>query len=96
MLIIRPYEPSDQDEMLRVWYEASVIAHHFVPPSFWAAERKAIVEEYVPIAETWVAEVDGRIIGSGTRGPLTEKLQSTFFDVVKGRNTTYQHWLTFI
>jgi len=45
---------------------------------------------------TPVREVDGRIIGSGARGPLTEKLQSTFFAVVKGQNPAYHHWLTFI
>jgi len=45
---------------------------------------------------TPVREVDGRIIGPGTPGPVTQKLQSVFFDVVKGQNPQYQHWLTYI
>jgi branched-chain amino acid aminotransferase len=45
---------------------------------------------------TPVREVDGRIIGPGTPGPVTQKLQSSFFAVVKGQNPAYQHWLTFI
>ena len=29
----------------------------------------------------------------GTRGPITEKIQSAFFDIVNGRNPKYAHWL---
>jgi branched-chain amino acid aminotransferase len=42
---------------------------------------------------TPVREIDGRSVGSGKRGPITEKLQSMFFDVVNGRSQKYQHWL---
>lgn len=42
---------------------------------------------------TPVREVDGRVVGSGRRGPVTEKLQSMFFDVVNGRSEKYRHWL---
>ena len=43
---------------------------------------------------TPIRELDGRKIGSGMRGPVTEKLQSLYFDVVHGRNSNYNHWLT--
>lgn len=43
---------------------------------------------------TPIRELDGRQIGAGTRGPVTEKIQSLFFDVVNGRNAKYAHWLT--
>jgi branched-chain amino acid aminotransferase len=43
---------------------------------------------------TPIREVDGRVIGQGSRGPITEKIQSLFFDVVNGRNAKYKHWLT--
>jgi branched-chain amino acid aminotransferase len=43
---------------------------------------------------TPVREVDGRVIGTGKRGNITEKLQSIFFDVVKGKNKQYASWLT--
>lgn len=40
-----------------------------------------------------VTEVDRRAVGAGTRGPITKKLQELFFDVLKGRNPKYAHWL---
>ncbi|MGB3288505.1 MAG: branched-chain amino acid transaminase [Burkholderiaceae bacterium] len=43
---------------------------------------------------TPIRDVDGRRIGSGSRGPITEKLQKAFFDVVNGKNAKYHHWLS--
>lgn len=43
---------------------------------------------------TPIRELDGRQIGAGNRGPVTEQLQSMFFDVVGGKATKYKHWLT--
>ena len=43
---------------------------------------------------TPIRELDNRQIGSGSRGPVTEKLQSLFFDVVGGKAEKYKHWLT--
>ncbi|MGB1109766.1 MAG: branched-chain amino acid transaminase [Gammaproteobacteria bacterium] len=43
---------------------------------------------------TPIREVDRRAIGSGSRGPITEQLQSLYFDVVHGRNEKYKHWLS--
>ena len=43
---------------------------------------------------TPIRELDGRQIGAGSRGPVTEQLQSLFFDVVSGKATQYKHWLT--
>ncbi|MEW6387305.1 MAG: branched-chain amino acid transaminase [Thermodesulfobacteriota bacterium] len=45
---------------------------------------------------TPIREVDGRKIGPGKPGPLTQKLQTAFFKVVKGEDPRYQHWLTYI
>ncbi len=45
---------------------------------------------------TPVREVDGRVVGAGKRGPLTEKLQAMFFDVVNGRSEKYRHWLHYV
>ncbi|RKP58991.1 branched-chain amino acid transaminase [Pararobbsia silviterrae] len=42
---------------------------------------------------TPIRELDNRTIGSGSRGPITEKLQSAFFDVVAGKNPKYTNWL---
>jgi len=41
-----------------------------------------------------IRELDGRQIGEGKRGPITEKLQSMYFDAVKGKLAEHQAWLT--
>ena len=45
---------------------------------------------------TPIREYDNRTIGNGSRGPITEKLQSTFFDQVHGRRAEYPEWLTYL
>ena len=43
---------------------------------------------------TPIRELDRVEIGSGSRGPITEKIQTAFFDIVNGRNPKYAAWLT--
>jgi len=45
---------------------------------------------------TPIRELDDRTIGQGRRGPVTEKLQSLFFEVVAGRSEKYGRWLTLV
>jgi branched-chain amino acid aminotransferase len=45
---------------------------------------------------TPIRELDGRKIGIGRRGPVTEKLQTLYFDVVHGRNGGHPEWLTLV
>lgn len=70
-------------------------------------QRRRITREEIYIADeafftgtaaevTPIREVDARIIGNGSRGPITEKLQSAYFDVVAGKNPDYIHHLTYI
>lgn len=42
---------------------------------------------------TPVREVDGKVVGNGARGPITEQIQKTFFDIVAGRKPEFNHWL---
>jgi branched-chain amino acid aminotransferase len=42
---------------------------------------------------TPIRELDRLEIGTGSRGPLTERIQSAFFDIVNGRNPKYAEWL---
>ena len=39
-----------------------------------------------------IRELDGRVIGSGKRGPITEQLQSAYFDQVRGKRDAYPEW----
>jgi len=43
---------------------------------------------------TPIRELDHVQIGTGSRGPVTEKIQSAFFDIVNGRNAKYATWLS--
>jgi branched-chain amino acid aminotransferase len=45
---------------------------------------------------TPVRELDRLTLGQGTRGPITEKIQKAFFDIVNGRNPAYAKWLTLV
>jgi len=45
---------------------------------------------------TPIREIDGRIIGNGSRGPITEILQTKFFKIVKGEDKKYYKWLDFV
>ncbi len=43
---------------------------------------------------TPIREVDDRLIGDGTPGPVTRKLQKAFFDIVQGKTAKHKEWLT--
>lgn len=45
---------------------------------------------------TPIREVDGRPIGSGRPGPVTKEIQDKFFEIVKGKDKTYDHWLSYL
>jgi branched-chain amino acid aminotransferase len=45
---------------------------------------------------TPIRELDRIQIGQGSRGPITEKIQAAFFDIVNGRNPKYAEWLTLV
>ncbi|MCU7892372.1 MAG: branched-chain amino acid transaminase [Candidatus Thiodiazotropha sp. (ex Ustalcina ferruginea)] len=45
---------------------------------------------------TPIREVDNRPIGNGGRGPITEKLQKSYFDLVHGRLASHPEWLAYV
>ena len=73
----------------------------------YSVQERLITRDEVYIAEecfftgtaaevTPIREVDGRTIGSGHRGPVTEALQSAYFDQVQGRKNSHPEWLTYV
>jgi len=73
----------------------------------YTVTRRRITREEVYVADeafltgtaaeiTPIAVVDAREIGTGSRGEITEKIQSGYFDIVFGRNPKYEHYLTYI
>lgn len=61
--MIRQYAPSDLHDLLEAWAAASEIAHPFLSEEFLTSERENIPNLYLPNAETWVFEADGRVVG---------------------------------
>ncbi|MFQ5949873.1 MAG: branched-chain amino acid transaminase [Nitrospiria bacterium] len=45
---------------------------------------------------TPIREVDGRTIGEGKPGPITQALQAAFFDIVRDKADSHREWLTFV
>jgi putative acetyltransferase len=61
--MLRPYTDADLEATLDAWFQASLVAHHFLTEEFLTQERRAIAEQWMPIAETTVCEVEGRVVG---------------------------------
>ena len=69
-------------------------------------EKNLIFDELVDADEAFfsgtaveitpITKVDNLIIGSGTIGPISERLQSKYSEIVCGKDTTYSDWLTYI
>ncbi len=73
----------------------------------YTVEERSLVRTDVMLAEeafltgtaaelTPIAEVEGRKVGTGTRGPVTEQVQSLFMDALTGKASQYDHWLTYV
>jgi len=45
---------------------------------------------------TPIREIDGIPIGNGSRGPITERLQKVFFDIIRGKVEDKFGWLTHV
>jgi branched-chain amino acid aminotransferase len=74
--------------------KTNVVEQRFTRDELYTADEAFFTGTAAEI--TPVREVDNRTIGKGERGPVTERIQSTFFDVVQGKNERYKDWLSFI
>jgi putative acetyltransferase len=61
--VIRPYDSRDRDALLAVWAESAAVAHPFWTPALFEQERRDIAEQYLPVAETYVFERAGEVVG---------------------------------
>lgn len=62
-MIIRKFEFPDTEEIIEIWYNVSVVAHSFIPKEMWDSHKGELRNKYLPIAETWVVEESGNLIG---------------------------------
>lgn len=61
--LIRKYKDSDLNAILSSWESATRLAHPFFSEAFIEQERHNIPNVYLPNADTWVIEEDGKVFG---------------------------------
>ena len=61
--MIRLYQEGDTEDIIEVWYRASLIAHPFLTETFLQEERTRLREVFLPNSQTWVYEDAGRVVG---------------------------------
>ncbi|EKD41676.1 MAG: hypothetical protein ACD_73C00587G0001 [uncultured bacterium] len=73
---------------------------HLVEEGFMTRDELYIADEIFltgTAAEiTPVRELDNRTIGTGKPGPITQKVQSLYHDLVRGKSKKHQEWLSYI
>lgn len=73
-------------------YNIPVIEERFTRDAIYVAEEVFLTGTAAEIAP--VREIDGRQIGAGNPGPITMKLQNSFFKIVRGEDPAHEAWLT--
>jgi len=71
-----------------------VVEERFTRDELYLADEAFLTGTAAEI--TPVREVDGRPLGEGRPGPITQRLQQLFFQVVRGRSPQYEGWLCYL
>ncbi|WP_312361744.1 bifunctional class I SAM-dependent methyltransferase/GNAT family N-acetyltransferase [Ensifer sp.] len=61
--VIRPYRAEDRDRLVDIWLAASRVGHPFLGEERLLVQLEMVRDTYLPMADNWVAEVDGRPAG---------------------------------
>lgn len=61
--VIRPYRAEDRDRLVDIWLAASRMGHPFLGEERLIAQLEVVRDTYLPMADNWVAEVNGRPAG---------------------------------
>jgi len=61
--MIRKFESKDTDNILKIWLEASVISHNFIPENYWLEKLNDMRHIYLPQSNTFVIEENSIIVG---------------------------------
>ncbi len=69
-----------------------VIEERFTRDALYVAEEVFLTGTAAEV--TPIREIDDRQVGTGKRGPITDLLQKSFFDIVKGEDPSRARWLT--
>lgn len=60
---IRRLRPNDIERVVELWYEASIVAHDFIPAGYWEKHKEAMATVYLPNSETYLSIEDEKITG---------------------------------
>ena len=62
-MIVREYHEQDREALLDIWLQASRVGHPFFTEAELVRQREIVREKYIPMAEMWMAEEDGVLLG---------------------------------
>ena len=77
--MIRKYEEKDIDELIKVWYPASKLAHPFLKEEYFEQKRKTFTHPNLQRTETLVYEKDNKVVGFITL--MDELVYALFVDI---------------
>jgi branched-chain amino acid aminotransferase len=85
-----------RDAVLRIAEDAGIgrTEQRFTRDELYIADEAFFTGTAAEI--TPIREVDDRTIGAGAAGPVTRRIQSVFFDAVKGKAPAYAEWLAYV
>ena len=61
--MIRKHVENDLEQIMKVWYESSTLAHPFLNSAFVDKVKSDMTNIYIPNSETWVYENDAGVVG---------------------------------
>jgi len=85
-----------RDAVIKILQDSgiTVLEHRFTRDEVYLADEVFLTGTAAEI--TPIRELDDRVIGAGKPGPITKKVQETFFAIVRGENEQYRQWLDYI
>jgi putative acetyltransferase len=60
--VIRPYLPTDEDDLIAVWLASTIQGQGFLPEQHWRAMERELRQDLLPVADTWVVIEDRRMV----------------------------------
>ncbi|MCZ9312654.1 MAG: N-acetyltransferase [Methanocorpusculum sp.] len=61
--MIRLFVPEDTESVMDIWFSASLLAHDFIPASYWKEQSGAVRDQYLPLSVTYVFVEEDRVCG---------------------------------
>ncbi|WDZ78898.1 GNAT family N-acetyltransferase [Ensifer adhaerens] len=62
-MTIRRWCPEEGERLLAIWLAASRIGHPFLGEARLVEQQQVVRDTYLPMADNWVAEIDGQVVG---------------------------------